>query len=70
MYTLAKELGIRTLLLKEAPFLLISLIIAEIFYKWHSFTREMIGFLVTWTVLSFVGNSIITLLARPRASTT
>jgi hypothetical protein len=59
MYSLAKELGLRGVLVKEAPFLLLSLIIAEMFYKWHSFTKEMLGFLVTWYVLSFVGNTLV-----------
>jgi hypothetical protein len=68
MYTLAKELGVRALLVKEAPYLLIAFIIAEMFYKWGSFTREMIGFLVTWTVISFVGNSIMAMVVRPQSS--
>ena len=69
MYSLAKELGIRGVLVKEAPFLLISLIVAEMFYKWHSFTKEMIGFLVTWYVLSFVGNTIVAKMFPPQTQT-
>lgn len=59
MYSLAKELGVRGVLLKEAPYMLISFIIAEMFYKFHSFTKEMVAFLVTWYVISLVGNMVV-----------
>jgi hypothetical protein len=37
--------------LEQAPILAASLVIAELFYKFHSFTLECIAFLATWYVL-------------------
>ena len=62
MYSLVRTLGIRTTLVTEIPYLLIALVIAEALYKWHSFTLELVGFLATWALLSFAGNSVIALL--------
>ncbi len=28
--------------------------VAELLYKWHSFTLECMGFLATWTVLGWI----------------
>ena len=70
MYSLAKELGIRGVLVKEAPYMLISFIIAEMFYKFHSFTKEMVAFLVTWYVISFVGNTIVAKIFPAQAQAT
>ncbi len=33
---------------------MIALVIAEFFYKFHSFLLECLAFLVTWFVLSFL----------------
>jgi hypothetical protein len=54
MYTLIQSIPFRRLALEQGPALIGSLIIAEIFYKFHSFTLECIGFLVTWTVLDLL----------------
>lgn len=48
MYTLIRTISPKKLLLEQAPALIISMIIAEYFYKFHSFTLECIAFLVTW----------------------
>lgn len=50
MYTLIKMMPIRQLLLEQLPALGASFIIAENFYKFHSFTLECIAFLATWFV--------------------
>jgi hypothetical protein len=52
MYTLIRHAGPRTGLLVEAPAMLLSLVLAELFYKFHSFTLECAAFLATWFVLS------------------
>jgi hypothetical protein len=39
----------------EIPALAASLVIAEVFYKFHSFTLEALAFLATWTVLGSIG---------------
>ena len=48
MYTLITALPLRSLLIEQAPALGLSLILAELFYKFHSFTLETMAFLVTW----------------------
>lgn len=48
MFTLIKSVSTRDLLLRIAPSLLISLIIAELFFKFGSFSLECTAFLVTW----------------------
>jgi hypothetical protein len=51
MYTLIRSTPLRQLLLQEAPALLVSFIIAELFFKFHSFTLETLAFLATWFVV-------------------
>jgi hypothetical protein len=51
MYTLLQSISLRQFLLEQAPVLTASLVIAELFYKFHSFTLECIAFLITWLVL-------------------
>ena len=45
-------------LVVEAPSLGVALVVAELFYKFHSFTRECLAFLATWYVLSLVGDLV------------
>ena len=60
MYTLTRLIPLRQLLTQEAPTFMGSLVIAELFYKFHSFTLECAAFLGTWYVLdaavTFVGD--------------
>ena len=51
MYTLIRSLPIKQLVLQQAPALGLSLVIAELFYKFHSFTLEASAFLITWFVI-------------------
>jgi hypothetical protein len=51
MYTLLRSLQLRQLLLEQLPTVSASLIIAELFYKFHSFTLECMAFLATWFAL-------------------
>lgn len=51
MYSLIHAYPLRTVLLEHMPSLLIAFIIAETFYKLHSFTLECLAFLATWYVL-------------------
>lgn len=51
MYALTRSIPVRQLLLEQAPSIGVSLLIAELFYKFHSFTLECIAFLATWYVL-------------------
>jgi hypothetical protein len=51
MYTFFKSHSLRSFLFEQAPTLGISMIVAELFYKFHSFTLECLSFLATWYVL-------------------
>jgi hypothetical protein len=51
MYTLFRNASLGALLSTQAPALLISLVIAELFFKWKSFALECLGFLALWFVL-------------------
>ncbi len=51
MYTLARLVEVRGLMFEQAPVVFIAFVIAELFYKFHSFTLECIAFLATWYVL-------------------
>ncbi len=53
MYQFITEQGVRRTLYGEAPAGAVAFIIAELFYKFHSFTLECAAFLVTWLVLSW-----------------
>jgi hypothetical protein len=54
MFTLLRNATLREILVGEAPALLIALLVAEFFFKFHSFLLEAIAFLATWFVLSFL----------------
>ena len=54
MFELLRSSTLRHLLSRQAPALVISLVVAELFYKFGSFTLECLGFLVTWFVLDAV----------------
>lgn len=51
MYTLIRTVPRRELLLEHAPSLATSLVVAELFYHFHSFTLECAAFLATWYAL-------------------
>jgi len=51
MYTLLRTLSAKQLLFNQAPSFFGALVIAELFYKFHSFLLETGGFLITWLVI-------------------
>lgn len=57
MYTLIRHIGARALALEQVPALFASFLIAELFYKFHSFTLECLAFLATWYVLDAGGSA-------------
>lgn len=67
MYSLTRSMSLRSLLVEQLPVLLLSMIIAEVFYKFHSFTLETIAFLATWFVIDFVVQSVRRALAKRTA---
>lgn len=62
MYTFIHSITARSFLLEQAPTVGVSMVIAELFYKFHSFTLECLAFLGTWYVLDAARKFIITLI--------
>lgn len=54
MYSLIKTMPTHQLFQEQLPVLVVSLLFAELFYKFHSFTLECVCFLATWYVLDGV----------------
>lgn len=67
MYQLIRCRTLRALSTDTAPPLFVALLLAELFYKWHSFTLECVGFLATWFLLDWLWTS---LLSRARSEST
>ena len=65
MFELIRSVPLRQLLARQAPALAGSLLIAELFYKFGSFTLECLGFLVTWFVLDAIFAGFSRVLSRP-----
>jgi len=51
MFTLFRLLPFRRILSEQIPAVAVAWLIAELFYKFHSFTLECAAFLGTWFVL-------------------
>ena len=62
MFTLIKSISTHDLLLRVAPSLVASLVLAEAFFKFGSFSLECIAFLVTWGAI----DATIDFVSRPR----
>jgi hypothetical protein len=58
MYTLMTNVSLRKGLISEGPSLLLSMLVAEAFYKFHSFSLEFLAMLATWLVLSYLVSSV------------
>jgi hypothetical protein len=69
MYQLVRNRTLRAFSTDTAPPLFVALLIAELFFKWHSFTLECVGFLATWFVLDWLWTSVLSR-ARSRAADT
>ncbi len=54
MYTLFRMLPAKRLAYEQVPALALAWVIAELFYKFHSFTLECAAFLATWSVVDVV----------------
>lgn len=51
MYTLLRTLPLRRIWLEQLPALTLAWVIAEVFYKFKSFSLECAAFLLTWFVI-------------------
>lgn len=58
MYELIRRLTLKQLTMEQLPVFLVSLVIAELFYKFHSFLLETGAFLVTWCLLDAVYSAL------------
>ena len=65
MFELLRSSSVQQLLVRQAPALVISLVVAEMFYKFGSFTLECLGFLATWFVLDATLALVMRAFARP-----
>lgn len=65
MYTLMKRPHDRTTLLLQGTSFASSIVIAEVFYKFHSFTLECLAFLATWYAIDFA----VAMVRRPTRAT-
>jgi hypothetical protein len=70
MYTLFQLLSIKRIAAEQLPAIALAWIIAELFYKFHSFTLECGAFLVTWFVIDALIQLCIRIFARPTVNTT
>ncbi len=59
VYTLIKSITPKALVIEQLPALVISIVIAETFYKFHSFTLECLAFLATWFVIDLLAGSLL-----------
>jgi len=52
------NVSLRKGLISEGPCLLLSMLVAEAFYKFHSFSLEFLAMMATWLVLSYLVSSV------------
>jgi hypothetical protein len=68
VFQLIRSMTARQLLVRQVPAFSISLVIAELFYKFHSFTLECAAFLATWFVLDGITQAVVSRIATGRGS--
>ena len=56
MHRIVKSYGLRRMLSQEAPSGLVAFLVAEFFYKFHSFALECLAFLATWYMFSLLSS--------------
>jgi hypothetical protein len=59
MYSMLRRHAISRVTAREMTTLGGSMVIAELFYKFHSFTLECLAFLATWVVLGFLASLLV-----------
>lgn len=65
MHRAIRKQGAGVFLRQEAPWLVTAFVIAEMFYKFHSFALECLAFLATWYALSFLASLVAPLVNGP-----
>jgi hypothetical protein len=59
MYLLTRLLNRQQLFARQLPCAGLALVLAELFYKFHSFSLECMAFLATWYVLDALADSLL-----------
>lgn len=59
MYSLFSSFALKEVITEHVPVLAVSVVIAELFFKFHSFTLECLAFLGTWYIMDLVMQKII-----------
>jgi hypothetical protein len=65
MFTLLRMLPYRRLFGEQLPAIAIAWVIAETFYKFHSFSLECAAFLLTWFALDALLQGLKSLFGKP-----
>ena len=60
--------SLRRIVLETIPLFGVSILIAESFFKFRSFTLELLAFLATWFILDFLLQSILIKIRRSDAN--
>ena len=66
MYSLVRMLPVARLLREQVPAFGLAFVIAELFYKFHSFTLETLAFLATWGLIDALIQAVRHLVAGSR----
>ena len=66
MYRAIRSEGLAAFLRIEAIPLILSAVIANLFFKWGSFVLELVGFLVLWFVFSLIADMVLGRRATPQ----
>ena len=66
MYSLVRILPFARLLREQVPAFAGAFVIAELFYKFHSFTLETLAFLATWGLIDAVVQAVRHMVAGSR----
>jgi hypothetical protein len=67
MFTLLRMLRVKRFFLEQGPALVVAWLVAELFYKFHSFSLECAAFLATWFVLDALLQGFLHLFRADRA---
>jgi hypothetical protein len=70
MLDFIRSIRVQPGLILRRPGLALAFLIAELFYKFHSFALECLGFLVTWLVIDLAAEAIAGVAARLRGAPT
>ena len=69
MYELLRGRSLKAISTDALPPLAVAFVLTELFYKWHSFTLECIGFLVTWFAVDWLWSKLLRRSVGATAST-